>query len=83
MGRPRRPVRHQGQWKRNREQYERDRERIKFGTQGAASDVRKVDVASVNTAALVEQLERQRQSPSTGRMRWPMARSKILTRVTK
>jgi hypothetical protein len=42
-----------------REQYGRDRDRIKFGTQGAASEVRKIDVASVDTAALMEQLLRQ------------------------
>jgi hypothetical protein len=42
-----------------REQLERDRERFRFGTQGAASAVRKVDLASVDTAALVAQIERQ------------------------
>jgi hypothetical protein len=33
-----------------REQLERDTERFRFGTQGAASSVRKVDLASVDTA---------------------------------
>jgi hypothetical protein len=42
-----------------REQLERDRERFRFGTQGAASAVRKVDLASVDTAAWVAQIERQ------------------------
>jgi hypothetical protein len=59
MGRPPPPTEPRGQRKRNREQYERDRQRIKYGTQGAASEVRKIDVASVDTATLVEQLERQ------------------------
>jgi hypothetical protein len=49
-GGPRLPVEQLGQRKRNREQYRRDRERVKFGTQGAASDVRKIDVVSVDTA---------------------------------
>jgi hypothetical protein len=66
-GRPRLPVEQLGQRKRNQEQYRRDRDRIKFGTQGAASDVRKIDVASVDSAALVEQLERQPPRPSTGK----------------
>jgi hypothetical protein len=47
-----------------REQLERDRERFRFGTQGAASAVRKVDLASVDTAALVAQIERQPLAPS-------------------
>jgi hypothetical protein len=50
-----------------REQLERDRERFRFGTQGAASAVRKVDLASVDTAALVAQIERQPLAPSAPR----------------
>jgi hypothetical protein len=47
----------------SREQLERDRAQFRVGTQGAASGVRKVDVASVDTAALIERLER-------GQKRW-------------
>ncbi len=54
------------QQRRTREQQERDRERILFGTQGAASGVRRVDVASVDTAALVAQLDRLPIDKKTG-----------------
>jgi hypothetical protein len=47
-----------------RKQLERDQERFRFGTQGPASAVRKVDLASVDTAALVAQIERQPLAPS-------------------
>ena len=46
-----------------REQLERDTERFRYGTQGAASAVRKVDLASVDTAALVAQIDRQLPPP--------------------
>jgi hypothetical protein len=42
---------------------QRDRERILFGTQGAASPVRHVDLASVDTVALIEQLDEQANAP--------------------
>ena len=42
---------------------QRDRERIMFGTQGAASSVRRVDLASVDTAALVAQLDQRTHAP--------------------
>jgi hypothetical protein len=35
---------------------EHDRANYRIGTHGAASEVRKIDLASVDTAALVEQL---------------------------
>jgi hypothetical protein len=38
------------------EQFDRDKERQLLGTRGAASEVRKIDLASVDTAALVERL---------------------------
>ena len=41
----------------------RDRERIMFGTLGAASSVRHVDLASVDTTALVTQLDQQANEP--------------------
>jgi hypothetical protein len=41
----------------SREQFERDKAQFRVGTQGAASEVRKIDVASVDTAALIERLE--------------------------
>ena len=41
----------------------RDRERIMFGIQGAASSVRHVDWASVDTAALVAQLDQRAHAP--------------------
>jgi hypothetical protein len=71
------------QRKRRREQYSLDRDRIKFGTQGAASEVRKIDVASVDAAALLEQLERQGHSPSTGRTGWPVPRARFFLRKGK
>jgi hypothetical protein len=83
MGRPPLPVEQLGQRKRRREQYSLDRDRINFGTQGAASDVRKIDLALVDAAALVEQLERQRHSASTGRMGWPAPRGRFFLRRGK
>jgi hypothetical protein len=47
----------QDQRQRKREQQERDEERARFGSQGAASECRKIDVASVDTAALLARLE--------------------------
>jgi hypothetical protein len=73
-GRPRLPVEQLGQRKRNRDQYRRDRDRIKFGSQGVASDVRKIDVASVDTAALVEQLQHQAPRPSPAKKVWALRR---------
>jgi hypothetical protein len=40
-----------------REQFRSDIERKLYGTQGAASAVRKIDVAGIDTAGLVAQLE--------------------------
>ena len=45
---------------------QRDRERIMFGTQGAASSVRHVDLASVDTVALVAQLDQRTHAPRRG-----------------
>jgi hypothetical protein len=42
---------------------QRDRERILFGTQGAASPVRHVDLASVDTESLIAQLDHQVNDP--------------------
>jgi hypothetical protein len=47
----------QDQRQRKREQQERDEERTRFGSQGAASECRKIDVASGDTAALLARLE--------------------------
>ena len=47
----------------------RDRERIMFGTLGAASSVRHVDLASVDTTALVTQLDQQANEPRRRRFR--------------
>jgi len=44
--------------RRTREQQDRDRDRLLFGKLGAASVVRRIDVASVDTAGLLAQLER-------------------------
>jgi hypothetical protein len=45
------------------EQFDRDKEQRLLGTQGAASEVRNIDLTSVDTAALVERLgaEQKRQ----------------------
>jgi hypothetical protein len=43
------------QRQRKRDQQEHDEERFRFGSQGPASEVRKIDVASVDTAALLAQ----------------------------
>jgi hypothetical protein len=53
-----------------REQLERDKERFRFVTQGAASVVRKVDLASIDTAALIAQIERQPLAPSCAKKGW-------------
>jgi hypothetical protein len=45
----------------SREQFERDRAQFRVGTQGPASEVRKIDVASVDTAALIERLEGEKK----------------------
>jgi hypothetical protein len=47
----------QDQRQRKREQQERNEERTRFGSQGAASECRKIDVASGDTAALLARLE--------------------------
>jgi hypothetical protein len=55
----------------HREQ-ERDEERARFGSQGAASECRKIDVASVDAAALLarqEQASRRARGPVEGRIR--------------
>ena len=45
----------------NEKEWARARARYRVGTQGAASEVRKIDVASVDTAALLEQLRKQQK----------------------
>ena len=45
----------------NEKEWARARARYGVGTQGAASEVRKIDVASVDTAALLEQLRKQQK----------------------
>jgi hypothetical protein len=66
---------------RRREQFDQDKERRLLGTLGAASEVRKIDLASVDTAALVERLgiAQQRQDRRaelyTGGRRSPRRRS--------
>jgi hypothetical protein len=42
---------------RRREQFDRDKERQLLVTHGAASEVQKIDLASGDTAALVERLD--------------------------
>jgi hypothetical protein len=49
---------------RKREQEQCDEERASFGSQGAALECRKVDVASVDTAALLGRLEQASQRTS-------------------
>jgi hypothetical protein len=43
----------------SRRQLERDAERMLFGTQGAASAVRRIDPATIDAAALVSQIDQQ------------------------
>jgi hypothetical protein len=50
------PPEQREQRQRKRDQQEHDEERFRFGSQGPASEVRKIDVASVDTAALLAQL---------------------------
>jgi hypothetical protein len=45
----------------NEKEWARARARYRMGTHGAASEVRKIDVASVDTAALLEQLRKERK----------------------
>jgi hypothetical protein len=49
----------------SREQFQSDIQRTLYGTQGAASAVRRVDAAGADATALVAQLERQ-PSPRKG-----------------
>jgi hypothetical protein len=42
---------------RKREQQEHEYDRVRFGSLGAASECRKIDPASVDTAALLAKLE--------------------------
>jgi hypothetical protein len=53
------------QRQRQRDQQEQDDERYRFGSQGAASKVRKIDVASVDTVALLAQLELASQNSAS------------------
>jgi hypothetical protein len=57
----------------------RDRERIMFGTQGAASSVRPVDLASADTAALIVQLAQRANAP---RRRLPRRRVFVGARLS-
>jgi hypothetical protein len=57
----------------------RDAERIGFGTQGADSPVRHVDLASVDTAALVAPLDQEANTP---RRRLPFLR-RIIVRAQR
>jgi hypothetical protein len=41
------------------EQFDQDKERRLLGTHGAASEVRKIDPASIDATALVEQLSKE------------------------
>jgi hypothetical protein len=75
MGRP--PLAEQ---RKRKEQFRLDRDRIKFGSLGAASEVRKIDVTSVETAALIARLEPQPLLPSVARARFYFRRGKILSR---
>ena len=45
----------------NEKEWARARARYRVGTQGAASEVRKIDVASVDTVALLKQLRKEQR----------------------
>ena len=61
--------------KRSRYEEQRKQEmRRQAGSQGAASEVRKIDTASVDTKALVDRLDEQRKRMSQRKARYPFNR---------